>query len=124
MRGIIIIGVSVVLVIASLFSVDAGLYSSYVLMAIAVGAAIVLPVLSTLQSPGEIKKALYAIGGMVVLFVVSYLLAGSEVSTDQAAKGITENTSKLVGAGLIMFYLISLVAFVGLIYSEISKAFK
>lgn len=124
MKGILIIGLSVVLVIASVFSVNAGLYSAYVLLAVAIGASIILPLLNTLQSPGEIKKALYAIAGMVVLFVVSYVLAGSEVSDDQAAKGITENTSKLVGAGLIMFYLISIIAVVGLAYSEINKAFK
>ncbi len=124
MRGILIIGVSVVLVIASLFSVNAGLYSAYVLLAVAIGASIILPLLNTLQSPGEIKKALYAIAGMVVLFVISYALAGSEVTDDQAAKGITENTSKLVGAGLIMFYLISIIAVIGLAYSEINKALK
>lgn len=110
------------LVIASFFSVDAGLYSAYALFAVALGTSIILPIVNTLQSPGEIKKALYAVAGMVVLFVVSYALAGSEVSSDQAAKGITDGTSKLVGAGLIMFYLISLVAVLGLVYSEINKA--
>ena len=124
MKGIIIIGVSIVLVIASFFSVDAGLYGSYALFAIAVGAAIILPLLNTLQSPGEIKKAGIALAGMVVLFVVSYLIAGSEITSDQAAKGITETTSKLVGAGLIMFYLISVIAVIGLVFSEVNKALK
>lgn len=124
MRGILIIGVSVILVVVSIFNVDAGLYSTYALFAIALGASIVLPILNTLQSPGEIKKALYAVAGMVVLFGISYALAGSEVTSDQAAKGVTEGTSKLVGAGLIMFYLISLIAVVGLAYSEINKALK
>lgn len=124
MRGILIIGVSVVLVIAALFSVDAGLYASYALFAVAIGAAVVLPLLSSLKSPGELKKPLMALGAMVVLFVISYALAGSEVSTIQAAKGVTEGTSKFVGAGLTMFYLISAVAVIGLIYSEVNKALK
>jgi hypothetical protein len=124
MKGILVIGVAVVLVIAAIFSVDAGLYAAYALIAVAIGMAVILPLLNTLKSPGEIKKALIALAGMVVLFVISYALAGSEVGADQAAKGVTENTSKLVGAGLIMFYLISGIAVVGLIYSEISKAFK
>jgi hypothetical protein len=124
MRGILIIGVSVVLVIAALFSVDAGLYASYALLAVAIGSAVVLPMLSSFKSPGELKKPLMALAGMVVLFVISYALAGSEVTTVQAAKGVTENTSKLVGAGLTMFYLISAVAVLGLIYSEVNKALK
>jgi hypothetical protein len=124
MRNFVIIGIAIVLVIGALFSVDAGLYAGYALFAIALGAAIVLPLMNTMQSPGEIKKPLYAIVGMIVLFVLSYVLAGSDVSTAQAAKGVTEGTSKLVGAGLIMFYLISLIAIIGLIYSEINKAIR
>lgn len=124
MKSIIIIGVSIVLVVASFFSVDIGLYGSYALMGIAVGAAIILPLINTLQSPGEIKKAGIALAGMLVLFVVAYLLAGDEVHADQAAKGITSTTSKLVGAGLIMFYLISVIALIGLVYSEVNKALK
>jgi hypothetical protein len=38
--------------------------------------------------------------------------------------GITEGTSKLVGAGLITFYIVIIGAVIGLVYSEISKAFK
>lgn len=124
MKGFILIAVAIVLVVLAIFSVDAGLYTSYALMAIALIAAIVLPLINVLQSPGDLKKSLFAIVGMVVLFGVSYALAGSEVSADHAAKGITANVSKLVGAGLIMFYLIMAIAVLGLIYSEINKAIK
>ncbi len=124
MRGLIIIGASVILVVAALFSVDAGLYASYALLGVAVGSAVILPMLSSIKSPGELKKPLMALAGMAVLFVISYALSGSEVSALQAAKGVTENTSKLVGAGLTLFYLVSGIAVLGLIYSEINKAFK
>jgi hypothetical protein len=124
MRAVIIIGLAIVVVIASLISVDAGLFGSYILFAVALGAAVILPFINTLQSPGEIKKALFALAGIIVLFVISYAIAGSDVTTEQAAKGLSENTSKLVGAGLIMFYLVAAIAIGGLIYSEINKAFK
>jgi hypothetical protein len=86
MRAVIIIGLAIVVVIASLISVDAGLFGSYALFAVALGAAVILPFINTLQSPGEIKKALFALAGIVVLFVISYAIAGSDVSTEQAAK--------------------------------------
>jgi uncharacterized membrane protein len=124
MRSIIIIGISVVLSLAAIFSVDAGLYGGYLLFTVALGSALGLSIFNTLKSPGEFKKIGYAIVGVVVLFGVSYALSGSEVNTVQAAKGLTESTSKLVGAGLIMFYLISAVAVLGLVYSEINKALK
>ena len=124
MRTTLIIGVAIVIVVLALFSVDAGLYAGYALFAIAVGSAILLPLASILKSPGEVKKSLIGIGAIVVLFVISYALSGSEVSADQSAKGVTETTSKLVGAGLTMFYLVAFVAILGLIYSEINKALK
>jgi hypothetical protein len=104
--------------------IDVGLYAAYALMIVGVVTAIVLPLMNILKSPGEIKKALYGIIGFVVLFGISYFLSGSNVTADQVAKGITEYTSKMVGAGLTMFYLVFAVAIIGLIYSEISKALK
>ena len=124
MRSILIIGLSAVLSVAAIFSVDAGLYAAYLFFAIAIGSAIGMSFINTIKSPGEIKKAAYALTGMVVLFIVSYALSSSDVSVVQAAKGLTESTSKLVGAGLIMFYLISVIAILGLVYSEINKAIK
>jgi hypothetical protein len=124
MRGIIIIGIAVLIAVAAMFSVDAGLYGGYLLFLVAIGSAVGLSVLNTLKSPGEFKKIGYAIVGMAVIFGISYALSGSDVNSVQAAKGLTENTSKLVGAGLIMFYLISIIAVLGLVYSEINKAVK
>jgi hypothetical protein len=124
MRGLIIIVISIVLVVAALFSVDAGLYASYALFGISIVVAVVLPLFGSLKSPGELKKPAMAVAGIVLLFVISYALSGSDVTAIQAAKGVTENTSKLVGAGLTMFYLISGIAVIGLIYSEINKALK
>ncbi|MBX2962599.1 MAG: hypothetical protein KF687_08810 [Cyclobacteriaceae bacterium] len=124
MKGFLLIAVAIVLVVLAIVNVDAGLYTGYALFAIALLSAVVLPLVNVLKSPGDLKKALFAILGMVVLFGISYALAGSEVSADHAAKGITSNVSKLVGAGLIMFYLIAAIAVLGLIYSEINKAIK
>lgn len=124
MKGFVIVLVAIVLAVLAIFSVDAGLYTAYALLAVAVVAAIVLPLMHAGNSPGALKKGLIFIAGMVVVFIISYALAGSELTADQVAKGITSTTSKLVGAGLIMFYLAAIIAVIGLIYSEIDKAIK
>jgi len=36
----------------------------------------------------------------------------------------TEFSSKMIGAGLTMFYIVLVIAILGMIYSEIAKAFK
>lgn len=103
---------------------DVGLYFMYALFFIAVLAAIVLPLMNAIKSPGTFLKSLYGIIGLVVVFVVAYAVSGSDVKPNWAVLGINEGTSKLIGAGLIVFYVTILVAVIGLIYSEISKAFK
>ena len=103
---------------------DLGLYIFYVLLFIAVAAAMFFPLLAAIKSPSTLGKSAIGIGGMIVLFVVAYLMSGSEVNLKSAAMGITGPVSKLIGAGLIMFYITLVLAILALIYSEISKALK
>ena len=59
---------------------DIGLYVGYVLFIVAVGAAAILPLISALKSPKDLMKSLMGVGALLVLFLVSYALAGSEVT--------------------------------------------
>jgi hypothetical protein len=104
--------------------IDFGLYVTYFLFFVAVAAAVGFPLINAGKSPGSFKKSLIGVGALVGLFVVSFAIAGSSVTEDQALKGITESTSKMIGAGLIMLYLSMIIAVVGIVYSEISKALK
>jgi uncharacterized membrane protein YtjA (UPF0391 family) len=69
-------------------------------------------------------RAGIGIGVILLLFGVSYAMSGSEVDLKAAALGVTETSSKLIGAGLIMFYITLVLSILALIYSEISKALK
>ena len=104
--------------------IDAGLYTSYVLFFIAIGATIILPLVHALKAPGTLVKSGISVVGLIILFLISYTLSGSEVTTKYATLGVGENSSKLVGAGLIMFYITFVLALIALIGSEINKAFK
>lgn len=104
--------------------IDLGLYVTYFLFFVAVAAAVGLPLINAGKSPGSFKKSLVALGGLVVLFGISYALSDSGVTPEQAAKGISASSSKLIGAGLTMLYLCMGISVVGIIYSEISKAIK
>ncbi|MCZ8356108.1 MAG: hypothetical protein O9340_15315 [Cyclobacteriaceae bacterium] len=104
--------------------IDFGLYTAYLFFFAALLGAVGFAIFNASKSPGTFKKSLIGVGALVGLFIISYLLTGSAVSPEQAAKGITESSSKLIGAGLTMLYLSMAIAFVGIIYSEISKALK
>jgi len=104
--------------------IDAGLYITYILFFIAAGAAILFPVLYIIQDPKGVVRSLAGVAALVVIFIVGYALSGNEVTAKYATYGVGAGSSKLIGAGLIMFYLTLLAATVGVIYSEISKALK
>ncbi|MBX7125404.1 MAG: hypothetical protein K1X47_06910 [Cyclobacteriaceae bacterium] len=101
-----------------------GLYFGYFLGFAAVVAVVVLPLLNALKAPKELAKSGLGIGILVVLFLVSYSLADSSVSMKARSLGENEASVRLIGAGLIMFYIVFVVAMVGLFYSFINKALK
>jgi hypothetical protein len=103
---------------------DLGFYVFYVLLFIAIAAMLVFPIIHMLGEPSALLRSAIGIGVVVVLFVISYALADSEITLKAAAVGVTPTSSKLIGAGLIMFYITLVLSGLALIYSEISKALK
>lgn len=104
--------------------ISVGLYFGYFLFFVALAALIVLPSLNALKAPKELAKSAAGIGGLLVLFIIAYALSGDEVTLKTASYGTTPDSSKMIGAGLIMFYMVFIVALVGLIYSFFHKAIK
>lgn len=105
-------------------SIDIGIYITYAFFVVAVASSILLPLLHAIKHPQGLVKSLMGVGGLVVLFIVSYALSGAELSAKAVALGVDESGSKLIGAGLTLFYLVFVIALVGIVYSEISKALK
>lgn len=103
---------------------DAGLYFGYVLVGVAIIAGLLLPLVQALKSPKNLAKSAISLVLLAVVFIVSYVLSGSEISASGKLMNVSEGGSKLIGAGLIMFYITLVIALVGLIYSEINKALK
>jgi hypothetical protein len=104
--------------------IDIGIYISYALLFVAVLAMIVLPLMNAIKAPGDMAKSAMGLGALVVLFIIAFLISGSELTSAQQAAGITESGSKMIGAGLTMFYFVFVIAVISMIYSEISKALK
>jgi hypothetical protein len=105
-------------------SIDIGLYISFILLAVATASAVLMPLLNAIKHPAGLVKSLIGVGGLVVLFIVAYSVSGSELSAKAVALGVDESGSKLIGAGLILFYLVFVISVIGVIYSEVNKALK
>lgn len=99
-----------------------GLYVGYVLMIVAILAVVVLPLMNAIKAPKELLKSAAAIAALVVVFLISYALSGDEITLKTAAMGTTPAASKMIGAGLIMFYVAFFISVIGLIYSFFHKA--
>ena len=103
---------------------DLGFYIFYALLFIAIAATIVFPIIHMLREPSLLIRTGIGLGIVVVLFGISYAIADSEVNLKAQALGVTPSTAKLIGAGLIMFYVTLVLSILALIYSEVSKALK
>lgn len=103
---------------------DISLYVMYGLIVIAALGAIAFALINIVSKPGGLVRAAIGIGALVGLFFISYALSSGEVTAIERARGVTEGTSRLVGAALVMFYIAFVLAILALIYSEITKAFR
>ena len=100
------------------------LYLGYALIGICAAAAIILPTINALNDPGTLIKSGIGLGGLVVVFVISWAISGNEVLPAYTGFGIDAGLSKFVGGMLTMMYLLAFIAIIGIIYTEISKVFK
>jgi len=96
---------------------DPGLYLCYIALALAILLAVAMPLINAVKHPAGLGKSLLGVVGLVVLFVVSFALSGNEVTTKAAALGTDAAASKMIGAGMIMFYIILFAATLMAIYS-------
>ncbi len=105
-------------------TIDIMFYVTYALLAASVLGAIVFPIVNLVGNPKKAKSALLGIGMVLVLFFVSYFMSGSEVLESYTKYGITAGVSKIIGATLLMTYILGALAIVSAIAGEVYKAFK
>ncbi|MDX1364052.1 hypothetical protein [Arenibacter latericius] len=98
---------------------------TYALLGIAVVATVLFGLMNLITSKGGLKKALFAVVGLLIVVVVSYAMAsGTDVNLDEMArKGVptTEDTVKAIGTGLNVFFLLTIIAVAAMMFSGVKK---
>ena len=113
-----------VLFYAGTVSEEALIYWCYTLFILSAVAAIIFPIINIAKNPAGGKSALIGFVALIVVFGVSYALAGDEM-TDKYAKFISgPEASKRVSTGLISLYILAIGAIGVTIFSGFSKLFK
>ena len=98
-----------------------GIILTYILLASAAIAAIVFPIMHLVTNPKKGKQVAMAIGALLVVYIIAYLLASDEVTELYAKFNITETQSKQVGTGLIVFYILAAGAVASALFTEVRK---
>ena len=99
----------------------------YILLAIAVVASLFFGLTKLLSTPGSLKKALFGIGGLAIVVLVSYGLSSNNapVVEEMAKRGIetTEGTVKNIGMGLNVFFILTAIAVVLMVFPGLKRMF-
>ncbi len=106
--------------------INIGLILTYLMIAGAAIAAIAFPVMFLAKNPAKAKSTLLGVGALLVISLISFLIASGDVMNFPGAEkfGMTEASTKRVGMGLIVFYILSFGAIGAVLYAELGKLFK
>lgn len=79
-----------------------------------------------ISEPKKAIKSIVSIGVVAIVVIVAYLLASDAIPNFLGAEkfNVTPNMSKWVDTGLWVTYLFFAFAFVGIVYTEISKIWR
>lgn len=117
--------ISGLLFYTNILSVDMFLNWSKLLLIIGVAVMVISPIYGFINHPKNAVKLLISLALFVVIIIVGYTIAGNDFSPLQLEElKTTAETSKLVGMGLYVTYIMFGLAIIAAIYSSIVKAFK
>ena len=103
---------------------DIFLGAAYVLVAVAALGAIILPLISALSNPKSLIKSGAGILALGAIFLISWAVAGNEVTPIYTKFDITSTSSQVIGGVLITTYVLLFVAVISIVFTEISKLVK
>mgnify|MGYP000938493231 FL=1 len=105
---------------------DIMLYATYLLAVVGTILSIVMPLLKSLDDPKGLMKSALGVFGLVALFFICYSLSGNEVlpKFEGAPFNLTPGMSQLIGGMLVMTYILTVIAIVSIVVTELTKAVK
>ena len=104
--------------------VNIGIIITYIMIFGAALAVLGFSIMKMIKSPNNAKKTIYTIGGLVVVLIISYLIASSEVLLTYEKYNVNAGMAKRVGMGLFSFYFLAIGAVLTILYTEFGKVLK
>ena len=104
--------------------IDIGIYVSYGLIAVAILAAVLLPLINSFSDPKKLVKIGVGLGTLLVVFFIGYAISSDEVTNIYMRHNVDASSSKLIGGALVTMYIFFVVAFASIVITEVGKLFK
>ena len=98
-----------------------------ILTGITVGVTVTFPVIQMITNPKNAKKGLLGIAALVVVIAIAYGLSSGEalgVRNPDLVQYDVPSTLKYAGTMINSIYVLAIIAFVSVMYVEVSKIFK
>ena len=106
-------------------TVNTFMYIAYAILTITIALVIVFTLKNLITHPAMLKSALMSVGAFVLLGLICYFVFAEGVETPlRDGKVLSIGDSKLVGAGLYMFYALAFIAVGTMLFSGIKKMIK
>jgi len=106
-------------------AVDPIAYIAYITLGVILLFVLFFVVVNLFSNPATLKSALINIGAFLLLFLIAYFVFANGVETPlRDGKMLSEGGSKLVGAGLYLFYILILIAGGLMLLSGVTKMIK
>lgn len=100
-------------------------YIAYAVLAIILILVVLFTLKNTFANPATLKSTLTGVGAFLLLFAICYFVFANGVETPlRDGEVLSANGSKMVGAGLYMFYFLALIAGGAMLFTGVKKMIK
>lgn len=102
--------------------IDPIAYVAYIIMALVIGFVLIFVLKNLFTNTATLKNTLISLGAFVLLALICYFAFAKGVETPlRDGEVLSKKGSKLVGAGLYMFYFLVLIAGAAMLFSGVKK---
>lgn len=106
-------------------TVNTFMYIAYAILAITLVLVVLFTLKNVFSNPATLKSTLMSVGAFALLALICYFAFAKGVETPlRDGKVLSAGDSKLVGAGLYMFYALAIIAVGTMLFTGIKKMIK
>ncbi len=100
------------------------LFVGYITLAIVLVAVVVFTLVNTFANPANLKRTLINLGAFLLLAIICYAMATGTETPLKDGGTLSAGASKMVGAGLYLFYFLIVLAVGTMLFNGIKKMIK